>query len=182
MAEKPITQISFASDFPFDMKTFKAGHHDIQVFDRESNNPQRRYSLKNSSDKYYIISEDEKFIFEHMDGTRSVDELAAIFMEEHGRIALNLIRGLIYRLWQEGFICDEKKQLTPKVHSDEQEQQSFSLANPGVSAIANALNFIPAKLFFNTLTVILFLASGGFGTYLVNDRFNSLSQLYPLFS
>ena len=62
------------SDFPHDMSTYKPYHKDIEIFDRASENPAHRFSLKSPDEKYCVISEDEKFVFELMDGKKTIDD------------------------------------------------------------------------------------------------------------
>ena len=92
------------SDFPFDIEVFKPGHPEVEIFDRGSENEEHRYSIKGPNEKYCIISEDEKFAFDLMNGERTIDEIAALFMEQRGSIAVTMIRKFTLRLWTEGLL------------------------------------------------------------------------------
>jgi len=127
MADIPKTVVPTFEDLPFDLNIFKPKLQDIEIFDRGSENPKHRFSIKTSDEKFCVISEDEKFVSELMDGSKTIDELAASFMEQKGRIALTMIRSFIFKLWKAGILSDGENQTS---NFEEEESPEFKISIP----------------------------------------------------
>ena len=179
MANKEKTKLSLISDFPHDMATYKPYYKDVEVFDRASENPAHRFSLKSSDDKYCVISEDEKFVFELMDGEKTIDEIAAEFMESKGKVAISMIRSLTFRLWQNGILVDPERDEIPEENEEQNSEHKFSI--PGLSTISSILYPFPGVLFINPISFIILIGLGLYGTNLlntINQDFNSQKTLF----
>ena len=179
MADSPKTIISLGDNIPFDINVFKPKLEDIEIFDRGSDNPEHKYSIKTKDEKYCVISEDEKFVSELMDGSKTIDELAAAFMEKKGRIALTMIRNFVYRLWQEGIISDKTK-ASPEVA--EETSKSLRISLPGMAGLAKILSPILGLLLLNPLSVLALIGAGGYGVYTLLQDFGNPSSSKVLFS
>ncbi|MCH2207090.1 MAG: cyclic nucleotide-binding domain-containing protein [Lentisphaerales bacterium] len=179
MANKEKTTISLLSDFPHDMATYKPFHKGIEVFDRASENPAHRFSLKSSDENYCVISEDEKYVFELMDGQKTIDELAAEFMEAKGKIALSMIRSLTFRLWQNGILIDSERKITTDESDTEGSKLQFKI--PGISSLAAFLYPFPGILFINPVSYFILIAFGLYGTNVISQSSENLQSAPPLF-
>ncbi|MCM8528678.1 MAG: cyclic nucleotide-binding domain-containing protein, partial [Lentisphaeraceae bacterium] len=181
MANSSKTIASLADSFPFDINTFKPKLDGIEVFDRGSENPEVRYSLKTTDEKYCVISEDEKIVSEMMDGNKTIDDLAAAFMEKKGRIALTMIRNFVYKLWKEGIIVDSGKGLSSDDMANLQ-KESFYIPLPGASTVAKILSPLLGLLLLNPLSVLALLAAGGYGFYILFNIYSDPTVSKTLFS
>ena len=179
MASKEKTKISLISDFPHDMATYKPYHQDVEIFDRASENPAHRFSLKSSNDKYCVISEDEKFAFELMDGQKTIDEIAAEFMESKGKIAISMIRSLTFRLWQSGILVDPERKEITETHDDQSSEYRFSI--PGLGSVAGILYPFPGILFLNPVSFIVLIGLGLYGTNLLSSVIQDYGSQKTLF-
>ena len=181
MANSSKTIASLADSFPFDVNSFKPKLDGVEVFDRGSENPEVRYSIKSSDEKYCVISEDEKLVSEMMDGNKTIEDLAAEFMEKKGRIALTMIRNFVYKLWKEGILKDTKNP-----HSSEDTSNSSKkflyIPLPGVDILAKILSPILGLLLLNPLSVLALLAAGGYGSYILFNIYSDPSVSKTLFS
>ncbi|MCM8537910.1 MAG: cyclic nucleotide-binding domain-containing protein [Lentisphaeraceae bacterium] len=164
-------------EFPHDIHTYKPYHENIEVFDRASDNPAYKYSLKASEEKFCTVSEDEKFAFELMDGKKTVDEIAAVYLEEKGAIALTMIRRLTVRLWQEGMLSDSVD--TPKSKEVSSEKR---LKLPGLNKIGKFSGPILGHLFTNPLSLILFLGIGIYGAQILSEVYSDPTKGKSLFA
>ena len=180
MASKEKTKTSLMSDFPHDMATYKPYHKDIEVFDRDSENPAHRYSLKSPDEKFCVISEDEKFAFQLMNGQKTIDEIAADFMEAKGKIALSMIRSLTFRLWQSGILVDPERKEIPENHEIQTKDYKFSI--PGIGSIASFFYPLPGIIFINPLSFIILIGLGIYGTNIISQSVDNLNTAKPLFT
>ena len=178
MADHQKTIAPITESFPFDINAFKPKLTDFEVFDRGSENPEHRFSLKTSDDKYCVISEDEKFVAELMNGEKTIDEIAASFMESKGRIALTMIRNFIYRLWQEGILKDAEK--VPAIE-EKQSDTSLKIPIPGMDILAKILSPVLGLALLNPLSILALLGAGGYGVYILFQMYSSASMQRPLF-
>ncbi|MCM8530181.1 MAG: hypothetical protein NE330_03385, partial [Lentisphaeraceae bacterium] len=164
-------------DFPHDIHIYKPYHENIEVFDRASDNPAYRFSLKASEETFCTISEDEKFAFELMDGKKTVDEIAAVYLEEKGSIALTMIRSLTIRLWQEGMLSDSIE--TPKTKEVSSEKR---LKLPGLNQIGKVTGPLLGHLFTNPLSLIIFLGAGIYGAQILSEVYSDPTKGKSLFT
>lgn len=181
MANSSKTIAALADSFPFDLKVFKPKLEGIEVFDRGSENPDVRYSLKTPDEKYCIISEDEKFVTELMNGEKTIDELAAAFMEQRGRIALTMIRNFVYRLWKEGILKDSKSG-NVDLKAVENQRNFPYIPVPGINILAKILSPILGLLLLNPISALALLAAGGYGTYILFGIYSDPTVSKTLFS
>ena len=166
MAENTKTTISLSAEFPFDLSILKPLHTDVEIFDRESQSTEHRYSLKMNEEHVLIISEDEKFVFDLMDGSNSIDEIAALFMETKGRIALSMIRNFTVQLWHEGFLLDSNKE-TVKPQTENKKERFILCPLPG-QAFSKLLTPI-GLLLLNPVAVAVLLGLGAYACYLLSE-------------
>ena len=181
MANTSKTIVALGDSSPFDIKVFKPKLDGIEVFDRGSENPDVRYSLKTMDEKYCVISEDEKFVTELMDGKKTIDELAAAFMEQKGRIALTMIRNFVFKLWQEGIITDSKG-ANNDAENKEDLNNFLHIPIPGASALAKILSPILGLLLLNPISVLALLIAGAYGTYILFNIYSDPTVSKTLFS
>ncbi len=63
--------------------------------------------LKNVRDNTYVrLSEEQRFIWNELDGDATVQDIAVAFMAQYGKLAINGLLMLLNRLQQQGFIED----------------------------------------------------------------------------
>ena len=179
MADSPKTIAPTAEDFPFDLNIFKPKLQNIEIFDRGSENPQHRFSIKTSDEKFCVISEDEKFVTELMDGNKTIDELAAVFMEQKGRIALSMIRSFTVKLWKAGILSD----VAQKETSDDEEKDSsqIKLPIPGSATLAKVLSPILGLILLNPISLLALLGAGAYGAYILFELYSNPASSKALF-
>ena len=178
MADIPKTIAPTSEELPFDLNVFKPKLQDIEIFDRGSENPQHKFSIKTSDEKFCVISEDEKFVSELMDGSKTIDELAAAFMEQKGRIALTMIRSFIFKLWKAGILSDGENQTNS---TEEEVSPEFKIPIPGIDILAKILSPILGLLLLNPISLIALLGAGGYGSYILFEMYSNPAATKPLF-
>lgn len=180
MAEIPKTIAPTSEDFPFDLNVFKPRLQDIEIFDRGSENPQHRFSIKTADEKFCVISEDEKFVSEFMDGNRTIDEIAAVFMEQKGRIALTMIRSFIFKLWKAGILSDAASTATEM--QEDKQSNTFKIPLPGFDILAKILSPVLGLILLNPISLLALLGAGGYGSYILFQTYSNPAGSKSLFT
>ncbi len=76
----------------------------VQIYERDGDVDASRFTLRNLDDEFMVISVEEKFIWDLLNGQRDVQDLAMIYLEKRGRIALGMIKQFVTRLEENGFL------------------------------------------------------------------------------
>ncbi|MEN9360847.1 MAG: hypothetical protein RL095_2382 [Verrucomicrobiota bacterium] len=77
---------------------------EVKVYERDGDVDASRFTLRTREDEFMVISVEEKFIWDLLDGKRDVQDLAMIYLEKRGRIALGMIKQFVTRLEENGFL------------------------------------------------------------------------------
>ena len=80
-----------------------------------------------------------------MDGQKTIDEIAADYMEAKGRIALSMIRSLTFKLWKNGVLHDPESQLINEAQDEPRPEVRFPI--PGIATLGSLLYPLPGVLF-----------------------------------
>ncbi len=125
-----------------------------QVYERDGDVDASRFTLRSSDDEFMVISVEEKFIWDLLDGQRDAQDLAMIYLEKRGRIALGMIKQFITRLEENGFLLSSPARKPASA--------SMFLSIPGGRLLAEFLS-LPLRILHPVVLAVLSLpAAYGF--------------------